>query len=101
MMRGRRLVRALVVFAVGSGGATVAQSFDGCGESPGSDRPWLALYDPPASIPHESAYAGPTPLVYEEYNNLVGPGPNGGGQWNQSVDGLTWTNSTSGVTPAT
>jgi hypothetical protein len=83
------------------GGATVAQSFDGCGQAPGSDRPWLAVYDPPPGTPHLSAYAGPTPLVYEEYNNLNGPGPNSGGQWNLSTDGLSWTNATTGVTPAT
>jgi hypothetical protein len=83
------------------GGATVAQSFDGCGQAPGSDRPWLAVYDPPPGTPHLSAYAGPTPLVYEEYNNLTGPGPNSGGQWNMSTDGLSWTNATTGVTPAT
>jgi hypothetical protein len=83
------------------GGATVAQSFDGCGQSPGSDRPWLAVYDPPAGTPHQSAYTGPTPLIYEEYNNLTGPGPNSGGQWNMSTDGLNWTDATSGVTPAT
>jgi hypothetical protein len=82
------------------GGATVAQSFDGCGTGAGSDRPWLAVYDPPAGAPHQSAYTGPTPLIYEEYNNLNGPGPNSGGQWNKSTDGLTWTNATSGVTPA-
>jgi hypothetical protein len=83
------------------GGATVAQSFDGCGQAPGSDRPWLAVYDPPPGTPHLSAYAGPTPLVYEEYNNLTGPGPNSGGQWNMSTDGLSWTNATTGVTPPT
>jgi hypothetical protein len=83
------------------GGATVVQSFDGCGQSPGSDRPWLAVYDPPRGTPHLSAYTGPTPLIYEEYNNLTGPGPNSGGQWNMSTDGLTWTNATTGVTPAT
>jgi hypothetical protein len=83
------------------GGATVAQSFDGCGTGVGSDRPWLAVYDPPAGTPHQSAYTGPTPLIYQEYNNLTGPGPNSGGQWNESTDGLTWTNATTGVTPAT
>jgi hypothetical protein len=83
------------------GGATVAQSFDGCGQAPGSDRPWLAVYDPPSGTPHLSAYAGPTPLIYEEYNNLTGPGPNSGAQWNMSTDGLNWTNATTGVTPAT
>src|SRR5438105_5015637 len=83
------------------GGATVAQSPDGCGTGVGSDRPWLAVYDPPAGTPHQSAYTGPTPLIYEEYNNLTGPGPNSGGQWNESTDGLSWTNATSGVTIAT
>src|SRR5437588_9568192 len=89
------------VATTSDGGATVAQSFDGCGTSPGADRPWLAVYDPPANIPHQSAYTGPTPLVYQEYNNLTGPGPNSGGQWNKSTDGVTYTNATSGVTPAT
>jgi hypothetical protein len=82
-------------------GATVEQNFLGCDGSPGSDRPWLAVYDPPPGTPHESAYTGPTPLVYLEYNNLVGPGPNSGAQWNKSNDGLNYTNATSGVTPAT
>src|SRR5437588_11663974 len=82
-------------------GATVADSFDGCGTGVGSDRPWLAVYDPPAGTPHRSAYTGPTPLIYEEYNNLVGPGPNSGGQWNKSTDGLAHSNATNGVTPAT
>jgi hypothetical protein len=82
-------------------GATVAQNLDGCGTSPPSDRPWLAVYDPAPGTPHDSAYAGPTPLVYGEYNNIVGPSPDGGGQWNKSADGLTYTNATNGVTPAT
>jgi hypothetical protein len=89
------------VATTSDGGATVQQSFNGCGSQPGSDRPWLAVYDPPSGIPHQSAYKGPTPLVYMEYNNLVGPGPNAGGQWNKSTDGLTYTNATNGVTPAT
>ena len=83
------------------GGASVQQNFLGCDGSPGADRQWLAVYDPPPGTPHQSAYTGPTPLVYLEYNNLLGPGPNGGGQWNKSTDGLTYTNATSGVTPAT
>ena len=83
------------------GGASVQQNFLGCDGSPGADRQWLAVYDPPTGTPHQSAYTGPTPLVYLEYNNLLGPGPNGGGQWNKSTDGLTYTNATSGVTPAT
>jgi hypothetical protein len=83
------------------GGATVQQNFLGCSGSPGADRQWLAVYDPPAGIPHQSAYTGPTPLVYLEYNNLNGPGPNSGAQWNMSTDGLNYTNATAGVTPAT
>lgn len=89
------------VATTSDGGATVQQNFLGCGTSPGSDRPWLAVYDPPPTTPHQSAYAGPTPLVYLEYNNLTGPGPNGGAQWNKSTDGLNYTNATNGVTPAT
>src|SRR2546430_7342987 len=82
------------VATTADGGATAAQNFAGCGTSPGSDRPWLAVYDPAPTTPHQSAYAGPTPLVYEAYNNLVGPGPDGGEQWNKSLDGLTYTDAT-------
>jgi hypothetical protein len=85
------------VATTSNGGATVMQSFLGCGTNPGSDRPWLAVYDPPLTIPHQSAYTGPTPLIYDVYNNLSGPGPNGGSQWNKSTDGLTYTNATNGV----
>ena len=84
------------------------QNFLGCGTNPGSDRPWLAIYDPPAGTPHRSAYLGPTPLIYDVYNNLVRPGPDGGSQWNKSTDGLNYTNATNGdqagatlVTPLT
>jgi hypothetical protein len=91
----------LRVATTADGGASVQQNFLGCDGSPGSDRQWLAVYDPPPGTPHQSAYTGPTPLVYLEYNNLVGPGPNSGGQWNKSTDGLNYTNATSGVTPAT
>src|SRR5438067_694083 len=82
------------VATTADGGATVAQNFVGCGTNPGSDRPWLAVYDPAPTTPHESAYAGPTPVVYQAYNNLVGPGPDGGEQWDKSLDGLTYTNAT-------
>src|SRR5438445_9073070 len=59
------------------GGATVNQSIypAGCAGVPGADRQWLAVYDPPTNILHQSAYAGSTPLIYMAYNNLVGPGP--------------------------
>src|SRR5207302_4869336 len=82
-------------------GATVSQNFDACGQTFGADRQWLAVYDPPAGTPRQSAYTGATPLVYDEFNNLTGPGPNSGGQWNKSTDGLTWANATNGVTVAT
>jgi hypothetical protein len=83
------------------GGATVQQNFDACGQTPAADRQWLAVYDPPPGTPHQSAYTGATPLVYLEFNNLTGPGPNSGGQWNKSNDGLTYTNATKGVSFAT
>src|SRR5438477_4412216 len=63
------------VATTADGGATAEQNVLGCGTGFGSDRPWLAVYDPPPGIPQESAYSGPTPLVYSAYNNLVGPGP--------------------------
>ena len=84
-------------------GASDQENFLGCngGTSPGSDRQWLAVYDPSSTTPHQSAYTGPTPLVYLAWNNLTGPGPNSGEQWNKSTDGLTYTNATNDVTPAT
>jgi hypothetical protein len=91
----------LRVATTSDGGATVQQNFLGCGSSPGADRPWLAVYDPAPGTTQQSAYTGPTPLVYLEYNNLTGPGPNGGSQWNKSTDGLNYSNATSGVTPST
>jgi hypothetical protein len=65
----------------GDGGATVSQSMysGGCAGMPGSDRQWLLVYDPPGGIPHRSAYRGPLPLVYQEYNNLQT-----GAQWVKS-----------------
>jgi hypothetical protein len=70
------------------GGATVNQSIypAGCAGLPGSDRQWLAVYDPAPGLTNLSAYAGPRPLIYLEYNNL-----NSGAQWNksnQTVDGV-------------
>ena len=67
---------------------------DGCGINVASDRQWLAVYDPAPGTPHDSAYQGPTPLTYLEYNNLTT-----GAQWNKSNDGLTWTSAISGQTP--
>src|SRR5256886_10263251 len=86
------------------GGATVSQSIypAGCAGVPGADRPWLAVYDPAPGTPNQSAYraaGGPTPLIYAAYNNLVGPGPNGGTQWIMSLDGLNYTNATGDEVP--
>jgi hypothetical protein len=81
-----------------NGGATAQQSFNGCGGHVGADRQWLAVYDPAPGASHESAYNGKTPLIYEEFNNLVGNGGNGDAQWNKSTDGLHFTNATTGVT---
>jgi hypothetical protein len=83
------------------GGANISQGFIGCNGNPGADRQWLAVYDPAPGTPHDSAYTGPTPLVYLEFNNLVGPGPDGGAQWNKSLDGINYTPATNGVTVAT
>src|SRR5437867_3266720 len=76
-------------------GASDEENFLGCsGSGPGSDRQWFAVYDPAPGTPHQSAYAGPTPLIYLAWNNLVGPGPDGGEAWNKSIDGLSYTNAT-------
>src|SRR5438445_4244575 len=94
----------LRVATTGDGGGTVSQNVfpDGCAGIAGADRQWLAVYDPPPGTPNQSAYkaaGGPTPLIYLEYNNLVGPGPNGGAQWNKSLDGLTYINATGDELP--
>src|SRR5437773_5066296 len=79
-------------------GASDQENFLGCsGSGPGSDRQWFAVYDPAPGTPNESAYraaGGQTPLVYLAWNNIVGPGPNGGEAWNKSTDGLHYTNAT-------
>src|SRR5256886_14341998 len=84
-------------------GATDQENFLGCngGTTPGSDRQWFGVYDPSPTTPRLSAYTGPTPLVYLVWNNLGGPGPNSGEQWSKSTDGLTYSNATNDVTPAT
>src|SRR5438105_8173769 len=83
-------------------GASDQENFLGCApSSPGSDRQWFAVYDPSSTTPNQSAYTGPRPLVYLEWNNIVGPGPNGGAQWNKSTDGLNYVNATADVTPTT
>src|SRR5205809_2721038 len=82
-------------------GATDQENFLGCsGSGPGSDRQWFAVYDPAPGTLNQSAYTGPRPLVYLEWNNVVGPG-NGGAQWNKSTDGLNYVNATADVTPTT
>src|SRR6266550_8400387 len=40
----------LRVATTSDGGASVQQNFLGCDGSPGADRPWLAVYDPPPGI---------------------------------------------------
>jgi hypothetical protein len=84
-------------------GATDQENVAGCsGSSPGADRQWFAVYDPAPGSPSQSAYraaGGQTPLVYLEYNNLVGPGPNAGAQWNKSTDGLNFVNATGDEVP--
>jgi hypothetical protein len=94
------------VATTSDGGASATSTLTGCSTNPGADRQWLAVYDPSGSS--TSPYTGTRPLVYLEYNNLVGPGPNGGATWNKSTDGLTYTPATNGdqagatlVTPAT
>jgi hypothetical protein len=74
------------VATTADGGATVAQNVypGGCAGVPGADRPWLAVFDPPGGV-SASAYKGPFPLVYQEYNNLTA-----GGTWTKSTDGLTY-----------
>src|SRR6266581_5640172 len=96
----------LRVATTGDGGGTVSQDVfpGGCAGIAGADRQWLAVYDPPPGTPNQSAYkaaGGPTPLIYVEYNNLVGPGPNGGAQWNKSTDGLTYVNALADVPAGT
>src|SRR5256884_1689628 len=91
----------LAVTGPANSGASDQETFLGCsGSGPGSDRQWFAVYDPAPGTPNQSKYVGPRPLVYLEWNNIVGPGPNGGAQWNMSTDGLNYINATAGVTPA-
>src|SRR5438445_2245470 len=84
-------------------GASDQENFLGCdGSSPGADRQWLDVYDPAQGTPSQSAYraaGGQDPLVYLVWNDLVGPGPNAGEQWNKSTDGVNYTNATAGETP--
>lgn len=56
----------------------------GCAGQPAADRQWFAMFDPPRGVTH-SAYRGPFPLVYLEYNDLTS-----GAQWTASTDGLNY-----------
>jgi hypothetical protein len=55
----------------------------GCNGIPGADRQWLAVYDPSPGTPDQSAYTGPRPLIYIEYNNITT-----GGEWVKSNAGV-------------
>jgi hypothetical protein len=77
-------------------GATTQQNVfpGGCAAMPGSDRQWMAMFDPPSGRT-QSAYQGPFPLVYMEYNNL-GVTTNGSAQWVKSTDGLNYSSASLG-----
>src|SRR5437870_7769685 len=96
-------LRVAVTGPVNSGAMDQENAYPGgCAGFPGADRQWLAVYDPAPGTPNQSAYnaaGGKTPLVYLEFNNLVGPGPNGGAQWNKSTDGLSFVNATGDELP--
>src|SRR5213593_2932144 len=95
-------LRVAVTGPVNSGASDTENFYPGgCQGIPGADRQWLAIYDPPPGTPHDSAYTGPTPLIYLELNNLVGPWPDGGAEWTKSFDGLTYTHALSDVPPGT
>src|SRR5437899_2515773 len=98
-------LRVAVTGPTNSGAADQEDIYPGgCAGVPGADRQWLAVYDPAPGTPNQSAYkaaGGKTPLVYLEFNNVVGPGPNGGAQWNKSTDGLTFVNATADEIPST
>lgn len=53
----------------------------------GSDRQWMAVYDPPPGTSNLTGHNLPKPLVYLVYNNLAGPGPNSGQEWTKSTTG--------------
>ena len=97
-------LRVAVTGPVNSGAADQENVVPGgCAAIPGADRQWLAIYDPAPGTPNLSAYkkaGGQTPLIYLAYNNLAGPGPNNGAQWNKSTDGLTFSNATAGEVPS-
>ena len=91
----------LRVATTSDGGASAQNGVAGGCETtgPGADRQWLSVYDP-VGVTSTSAYKGPTPLIYLDYNDLglvAGSNyPNGGSQWNMSTDGLNYTQAISG-----
>ena len=93
-------LRVAVTGPVNSGAVDEENVYPGgCAGFPGADRQWLAIYDPPMGTGTTSPYLGPIPLIYLEFNNVVGPGPNGGAQWNKSTDGLIFDNATGDEVP--
>jgi hypothetical protein len=102
---GLLCLRVAVTGPTNSGAMDTENAYPGgCGKAvvPGADRQWFAVYDPSPDTPNQSAYrtaGGKTPLIYLEYNNLAGPGPNNGAQWNMSTDGLSFSNATAGEVP--
>lgn len=93
-------LRVAVTGPTNSGAADQEDIYPGgCAGFPGADRQWLAVYDP-APGTSQSPYTGATPLIYLAFNNIFGPGPNGGAQWNKSTDGLTFVNATGEEIPA-
>ena len=69
-------------------GASVSQNVfpGGCAGTPGADRQWFAMFDPPGGVT-SSAYRGPFPLLYMEYR---GEASSSGANWVRSNDGLKW-----------
>src|SRR5438309_5153761 len=96
-------LRVAVTGPVNSGATDQENIYPGgCDGLPGADRQWLAVYDPDPKTKSQSAYkaaGGKTPLIYLEFNNVVGPYPNGGAQWNKSTDGLNFSNATGDQLP--
>lgn len=82
-------------------GATTQQNVypGGCAAFPGADRQWLAIFDPPGGVT-QSAYKGPFPLTYMEYNDLgvdpFNPTAIGAAQWTKSLDGLNYSRASLG-----
>ena len=91
----------LRVATTSDGGASTAQNVypGGCAGVPGADRQWLRVFDPPSGIT-QSAYQGPFPLIYMEYNDLgldpLNPAAMGAAQWTMSTNGLTYTRASLG-----